>query len=64
MDDLMKEDNKTKKELVHELTELRSQDAALKKSITGSISAELAANVLDFKRQILIYLYLTKRACA
>ena len=60
----MKEDNKTKKELVHELTELRSQDAALKKSITGSISAELAANVLDFKRQILIYLYLTKRACA
>ncbi len=39
----MKEDNKTKKQLVHELTELRSQNAALKKSITGSISAELAA---------------------
>ena len=39
----MKDDNKTKKQLVHELTELRSQNAALKKSITGSISAELAA---------------------
>jgi len=37
----MKDDNKTKKQLVHELTELRSQNAALKKSITGSISAEL-----------------------
>ncbi len=43
MGDLMKDDNKTKKQLVHELTELRSQNAALKKSITGSISAELAA---------------------
>ena len=39
----MKDDNKTKKLLVYELTELRSQNAALKKSITGSISAELAA---------------------
>jgi diguanylate cyclase (GGDEF)-like protein/PAS domain S-box-containing protein len=39
----MKEDNKTKKQLVHELTELRSQNAELKKSITGSILAELAA---------------------
>jgi PAS domain S-box-containing protein len=39
----MKDDNKTKKQLVHELTELRSQDAALKKSITGTIYAELAA---------------------
>ncbi len=38
----MKDDNKTKKQLVHELTELRSQNAALKKSITGSISSELA----------------------
>jgi len=35
--------NKTKKQLVIELTELRSQNAELKKSITGSISAELAA---------------------
>jgi PAS domain S-box-containing protein len=39
----MKDDNKTKKQLVHELTELRSQNAALKKSVTGSISAEFAA---------------------
>ena len=39
----MKEDNKTKKQLVHELTELRSQNAALEKSITGNRSAELAA---------------------
>jgi PAS domain S-box-containing protein len=39
----MKDDNKTKKQLVDELTELHSQNAALKKSITGSISAELAA---------------------
>ena len=43
MGDLMKDDNKTKKQLVDELTELRSQNAALKKSITGSMSAELAA---------------------
>jgi len=39
----MKDDNKTKKQLVHELTELRSQNAELEKSITGSISAELMA---------------------
>ena len=39
----MKDDHKTKKQLVNRLTELRSQYAALKKSITGSISAELAA---------------------
>ena len=38
----MKDDHKTKKQLVHELTELPSQDAALKKSITGDISTELA----------------------
>ena len=43
MGDLMKDDNKTKKQLVHELTELRSQNATMKKSINGSISAELAA---------------------
>jgi len=41
MGDLMRDDNKTKKQLVHELTELRSQYAALKKSTTGSISAQL-----------------------
>jgi PAS domain S-box-containing protein len=38
----MKDDDKTKEQLVHELTELRSQNAALKKSITGSIPADLA----------------------
>jgi diguanylate cyclase (GGDEF)-like protein/PAS domain S-box-containing protein len=38
----MKNDNKTKKQLVYELTELRSQNAALKKSITGNISDEIA----------------------
>jgi PAS domain S-box-containing protein len=43
MGDLMKDDNKTKKQLVHELTELCSQNAALKKSTTVIISAELAA---------------------
>ncbi|MCX5821261.1 MAG: PAS domain S-box protein [Deltaproteobacteria bacterium] len=39
----MKDDSKTKKQLIDELTELHSQDAALKKSITGTISAEIAA---------------------
>jgi PAS domain S-box-containing protein len=41
--DAMKDDEKTREQLVHELTELRSHNAALEKSITGSISAELAA---------------------
>ena len=36
-------DHKTKKELIDELTQLQSQNAALKESITGIISAELAA---------------------
>jgi two-component system CheB/CheR fusion protein len=39
----MKEDNKTKKQVVHELSELRSQYAKLEKSITGSKTSELAA---------------------
>ena len=39
----MKDDNKTKKQLLYELTELRSQNAALGKTITGSISYELVA---------------------
>jgi PAS domain S-box-containing protein len=39
----MEDDNKTKEQLVIELTELRSQNAALKRSITGSISSELEA---------------------
>jgi two-component system CheB/CheR fusion protein len=38
----MKDDNKTKKQLVYELTEFRSQNAVLKESITGNTSAELA----------------------
>jgi PAS domain S-box-containing protein len=41
--DLMKDNNKTKKQLIDELTELRSQNAELEKSITGSLSYELAA---------------------
>jgi PAS domain S-box-containing protein/putative nucleotidyltransferase with HDIG domain len=43
MGDTMRDDNKTKKQLVIELTELHSQNAELKKSITESISAELAS---------------------
>jgi len=39
----MKDDNKTKMQLISELTELRAQNAALEKSITGHISAELVA---------------------
>jgi PAS domain S-box-containing protein len=39
----MKDDNKTKKQLVHELSELRSQNAALTESITGTISCDLVA---------------------
>jgi PAS domain S-box-containing protein/putative nucleotidyltransferase with HDIG domain len=38
----MKDDNKTKKQLIHELAELHSQNAALGKTITGNISYELA----------------------
>jgi diguanylate cyclase (GGDEF)-like protein/PAS domain S-box-containing protein len=38
----MKNDSKTKKQLIDELAELRSQNAALNQSITGSTSAELA----------------------
>jgi hypothetical protein len=37
----MKDDHKTKNQLIDELMELRSQNAALNKSITGGISAEL-----------------------
>jgi hypothetical protein len=38
----MKEDNKTEKQLIHELTELRSQNAELEKSIPGNTSAAFA----------------------
>ncbi len=46
----MKDDNKTNSQLVQELKKLRSQDAELKKSITRSISAELAAKESTRKR--------------
>jgi two-component system CheB/CheR fusion protein len=39
----MKDDHKTKKQLIHEMTVLRSENAALKESITGGMSTELAA---------------------
>ncbi len=42
MGDLMKDDDKTREQLVHELSELRSQNATLEKSITGNRSDELA----------------------
>jgi PAS domain S-box-containing protein len=46
-EDLMKDENKTKKQLVNELTELRLQNAVQKKSITGYISAELVIEELQ-----------------
>ena len=60
----MKDDNKTKKQLVHELSELRSQNATLEKSITGNRSAELAVeearryaeSIIDTVREPLIAL--------
>ena len=39
----MKDNEKTKEQLLHELTELRSQNAELQQSIAGNISAELVA---------------------
>jgi PAS domain S-box-containing protein len=39
----MKDNEKTKERLVHELSDLRSQIAELKKSITGSTSAQVVA---------------------
>ena len=39
----MKDDHKTMKQLIHELTELRSQNAGLEKSTTGIVLVELAA---------------------
>ena len=60
----MKDDNKTKNQLVHELSELRSQNATLEKSITGNRSAELAVeearryaeSIIDTVREPLIAL--------
>jgi hypothetical protein len=42
MCDFVKDDDNTKAQLLYELWELRSQNAALEKSITGNISDELA----------------------
>lgn len=42
MGDLVKDGDNTKEQLVYELSKLRSQNAALEKSITGNISDELA----------------------
>jgi PAS domain S-box-containing protein len=47
MGDVTKDNQKTKEQLVHELSELRSQNAELIKSITGTISAELAAEAIS-----------------
>jgi PAS domain S-box-containing protein len=43
----MKEDNKTKKQLIDELTELRSQNAALKKSESAEKYRSLVENIRD-----------------
>jgi len=43
----MKDDNKTKKQLVHELTELRSQNAELKKSESSEKYRSLVENIRD-----------------
>jgi PAS domain S-box-containing protein len=45
--DLMKEDNKTKKQLIDELTELRSQYAALKESESAERYRSLVENIRD-----------------
>ena len=47
MGDLMKDDNKTKKQLIDELTELRSQNAALKKSESAEKYRSLVENIRD-----------------
>jgi PAS domain S-box-containing protein len=50
----MNDNGKTKEQLVHELTELRLQNAALKKSMIGSISAELVTGeALQYAESIL-----------
>ena len=43
----MKDSEKTREQLIHELTELRSQNAAQEKSITENISAQIAAEELQ-----------------
>jgi PAS domain S-box-containing protein len=47
MGDLMKDDNKTKKQLVQELMELRSQNAALKESDSAEKYRSLVENIRD-----------------
>jgi PAS domain-containing protein len=60
----MKDDNKTKKQLIHELAELSSQNATLKESATVSVSANLlveetrryAENIVETVREPLLVL--------
>jgi diguanylate cyclase (GGDEF)-like protein/PAS domain S-box-containing protein len=47
MGDIMKDDSKTKKQLIHELTELRSQKAALEKSESAEKYRSLVENIRD-----------------
>jgi hypothetical protein len=55
MGKLMKDDDdKTKEQLIHELTELRSQNAELKKSISGNISDQLATEELQFYAESIV----------
>lgn len=43
MGDMMKENQKKRKQLIDELTELRSQNAAQKRPVTGSLLSELVS---------------------
>ena len=43
----MRDDTKTKEQLIDELSELRSQNAALEKSIAGHIAAQLASEEIN-----------------
>jgi len=47
MGDAMKDDRKTKKQLIDELTELRSQNTALKKSVSAEKYRSLVENLRD-----------------
>ena len=49
----MKDDNKTRVQLAHELSELRLQNAALGKTITGNRSAELAVEKGRYAERII-----------
>ncbi len=53
MGDLTKDDNKTRGKLIQELSELRLQNAALGKTITGNRSAELAVEKGRYAERII-----------